>query len=927
MQFLCRNRTAVRAAAVVLVVSLLTGCAKSAADEIAVAKRSLAAKDVKSALIHLKNAVAADPKNGQARFLLGQQFAAAGDLQSAVTELKRAMELKFSADELARPLADALLLSGQPAQVLSLVAPLPVKDPVGAASVQAAIAWANLALQDLPAARLALDRADAPKGPTPETRLIRARLAEAHGQAEQALTLVNALVKDEPRHESAWTFKGQLHERLPGGSAQALEAYSKALEINPKNFLALAPTVGIHLFNKDYKAARAGLETMRKLGPKAFMTAYYGGQLNFLDGNYTAARSQFQAALTLAPSDPNALLASGVNELKLKNFTWAENQLARVVQLQPSNPTARFYLARTYLEQGKPEQASATLVPLVDTATPLPEVLLVAAQARLLQGDPKGADQLFARAAKLHGNNSSVRLALALVNAAKGNTDAAMQDLEKLAASADGSEADMQLIGAHIARQEYPAALKAIQSLERKQPALPAVDDLRGQVLLKTDQKAEARKAFEAALAKDPQYVLSIMNLADLDLAEGHARRARERLEAQVKRDPRNPVIHIALAALAQRSGGTPQEILAALEKATRADPRHVRARLLLIDRYYTTGDMHRALDAARSAVAAIPDNAQLYEALARCLMRAGDARQSLAVYVKLASIAPREPAGYLGQANLLLSMNDIAGANKALQQLLAFAPKDLEARRLTAVAALQQKQPDTALAVSRDLQRDFPTHPLGFALEGEVQMDQKHWNLAAAAFRTAVAKPEGEVFVARLSRALIDGNNAEEARKVIAGALKQHPGNVPLLRQLAATAYNAGDRVHAREYYERVLEVAPKDAAVLNNLAWILVEARDPKALAIAERAVAEAPTQPEVLETLAQALALNNEGSKAIAALRRAVQLSPSPAPLRLRLARLYIALNDRGSARAELEALRELGKSFPDQAEVRQLLAQVR
>ena len=922
-----KNPTAQTAAVLLLVASMVAACSRSAPDEIAAANRALADKDSKAALVYLKNAVASDPKNGQARFLLGQQFAAAGDAPSAAVEFKRALELKYPVDELARPLADALLLSGQASQVLLLVAPLPVQDPGVAASLQAAVAWAHLLMQDLPASRQALVRAELSKGATPETRLIRARLADASGQREHAMQLVDELVRDEPNQDNAWAFKGQLHERLPGGSAQALLAYNKALEVNPSKFDALASAVGIHLLNKDYPAARAGLEVMRKVAPKAYMTSLYDGQLQFLDGNYAVARSHFQAALNLAPTLPEGLLASGLNELKLKSFAQAESQLARVVQAQPSNVIARFYLARAYLEQGKPELATNTLAPLVDSASPLPEVLLVAAQARLMQGDPKGADQMFGRAAKLHGNSSSVRLALAMVSEAKGNVDAAIQELEKLSATTDDGEADLQLIGAQIARKDYPAALKAIESLQRKQPISPAADDLRGQVLLKMERNAEARLSFEAALKKGDQYTQSVLNLAALDMAEGQKERAQQRLEAQVKRDPSNPDLHIALATLAQNRGAAPEAILAELNRATRADPRHVKAHLLLIDRYYTAGDLHRALEAARNAVAAIPDNALLYEALARCLMGVGDARQSLAAYVKLTTIAPREPAGYLGQAKLLLSMNDSAAAGKALQQLLAFAPNNLEARRLTVSAALLQKQPERALAASRELQRDAPSNPLGFALEGEVHMGEKRWDQAATAFRSAMAKPGGELFLARLSQALVAAGKADEARRTVAESVKKQPGNVQMLRQLAATAYNAGDRAQARAFYEQALVVAPEDVAMLNNLAWILVEAKDPNALAIARRAAALSPNVPEVLDTLAQAFALNNDYSNATAALRRAVQLSPSPAPLRLSLARMHLAANNRSAARAELETLRDLGAAFPDQAAVRQLLAQSR
>ena len=351
------KKSALSAAIVMLLVGLLTGCEKTAPDEIAAAQKS---KDPKDALIHLKNAATADPKNAQARFLLGQQLMATNEIQAAAAEFKRALELKYPTDELARPLANALLLSGQPAQVLELVGPLPIKDAKTSASVLTSIAWAHLLLRDMPAARLAVDKAEAAGGPSSESRLVRARLADDAGNADQALKLIDELVAADPRHDGAWLLKGQLHERLPGGSASAFEAYTKALAINPRNYVALASSVGIQILNKDYKAAHIGLDRLRNLGPKAFMTYYYDGQLKFIEGQYTAARAQFQAALNLAPESTIGLLASGQNELKLKSFAFAESQLTRVVQLEPANLAARFYLSRAYLAQGKPEQATAT---------------------------------------------------------------------------------------------------------------------------------------------------------------------------------------------------------------------------------------------------------------------------------------------------------------------------------------------------------------------------------------------------------------------------------------------------------------------------------------------------------------------------------------------------------------------------------------
>jgi len=917
----------VSASIIVMLSGLLPGCGEPSAPEaISAAEKALAAGDASRAMVHLKNAATADPKNARARFLLGQSYAAAGDHQAATAEFARALELKYPPDEVARPLADALLLSNRLSEVRTLVAPLVIQDAKVAASVQAALAWAALGQQDLSSARQALDKAEEEGGPTTETRLIRARLADAKGDAEQALKLVDALLKDEPRHDSAWIFKGQLHERQTSGRAQAFEAYRQALAVNPKSYAALASIVGIHLLNKDLAAAREGLATMRKLEPKAFMTHYHGGQLKHLEGDYSGARGLFQQALSLAPDSTLGLLASGINELKLKAYPLAEGQLARVVQIEPANVEARFHLARTYLGEGKPDLASATLTPVIDTAAPPPELLIVAAQARLMQGDSKSADQLLTRAATLYPENTSVRLALALKEGSKGNTDAAVKELQRIAASTQDADADLQLIGVFLAREDYPAALAAIQALERKQPGAPAGDDLRGQVLARTGSAAEARKAFESALKKDAKYFSAVANLVKLDVQEGRPEQARARLESQAKLDPGNPAIPIALAALAQESSSKAPLVVEELEKAVRADPRNLQARLLLIERLYSKGDIQRALEAARSADTAIPDNAQIAEALAKCLVRSGDSRQALATYVKLTRLAPKEPAGYLGQARLLFDMKDAAGASRLAEQLLQIAPNNLEARRLVAASALLQKQPDKALTVSRDMQRDFPDNPIGYALEGEVHMDQKRWEQASAAFRSATAKPAGEAFVTRQHTALLNANKPDEANRLVAEWTAQHPKNAVLARHLAATAYNAGDRTQAKAYYEKALELAPKDPATLNNLAWILVENKDPGALPIAQRAAAEAPEDASVLDTLAQAYGVQGDYPKAIETMRRAIHHARAPAPFRLRLARLYLAANERANARAELESLRDLGPAFPDQAEVRRLLAQV-
>ena len=62
------HRFAPAALAVVLVCSLW-GCQRNSTDHVAAANAAIAAKDPTAAVLHLKNALALDPNNGETRLL------------------------------------------------------------------------------------------------------------------------------------------------------------------------------------------------------------------------------------------------------------------------------------------------------------------------------------------------------------------------------------------------------------------------------------------------------------------------------------------------------------------------------------------------------------------------------------------------------------------------------------------------------------------------------------------------------------------------------------------------------------------------------------------------------------------------------------------------------------------------------------------
>ena len=76
---------------------------------------------------------------------------------------------------------------------------------------------------------------------------------------------------------------------------------------------------------------------------------------------------------------------------------------------------------------------------------------------------------------------------------------------------------------------------------------------------------------FAKALELNPTYLPAIANLARLDIAEKKPADARKRFEAVIAKDPKNEQALLALADVMARTGAPPAEIVATLQRAVTA--------------------------------------------------------------------------------------------------------------------------------------------------------------------------------------------------------------------------------------------------------------------------------------------------------------------------------------------------------------------
>ena len=895
------------------------GCGDREARDLAKAKVLAAKKDIGGARIELKNAVQAHPKSGEARFLMGQQLLADGEPALALIELQRARDYQYNESLVVPLIAETMLINGQSPQVIEKFSATQLPDPVSMARLQAALAYALTVQGDTARARAAVERGLALAPKSAQALAMKVRLAAIDNDPAAAMAVAEELLAAHPGDPVAWGLKADLLQRTPNGRAAAIAAYNKALQFKPEMVYAHSTLIGMYMTDGNLDAARKQLALLKKVAPQHLDTAMFDAHLAAASGDLSRAREIFQTLLRVLPTNINVLLAAGETELKLNAPIQAEALFAKASALAPDNALARRLLAQVQIKLGQAPKALVTLAPLVDAASPRPDELALAALARLMNGDAKGADALYTRLSKLKPTDPQLRTVVAVTGFGKFDEDAVFQQLRTISNEDTGTSADMAIVSAYLRRGRYDEALKALTELNRKRPNEAHVHQMRGQVLVMKDDHAGARQSFAQALAIDENYFPTVASLASLDLQDQQPEVARKRFTDLLKRQPKNGQAMLALAELSIRAGEPRSAVIQRLEAAVKAAPTNADVRIALVQQHLATNNLDAALGAALAGTVAIPDNIDLLEMVGHCQLRMRQYSQALVTYGNIASQAPRSPRGYVGMAEVHLVNNDLDAAQRAIDRSFALTPDLPEAHVQAVAVALRRKQPDKALLIARSLQTARPEDATGLLLEGEVEFGRGNWNSAVAAYRKALDKPIPGIAASRLHASLMQAGKTQEAESFAAKWLKSNPRDVAFLYFLADDSQTRGDRAGAIRRYQEVLALQPTHALALNNLAMLLIEAKEPGGLAMAKRAVQAAPNRAELLDTLAQAQASENLLKEAIETQQRAVVLEPDRHEIRLRLAQLLLQAGEKAKAKSELDRLAALGTAFDQHAEV--------
>ncbi|MFG6412434.1 XrtA/PEP-CTERM system TPR-repeat protein PrsT [Roseateles sp. DC23W] len=918
--------------ALILCAALAACSQKSEQDLLASAQARLEQKDSAGAVIELKNVLQQNADSVQGRAMLGRALLESGDLAGAEIELRRALELGAPRDETMVLLAEALLTSGQSRKVIGEFATESLSDPQAMSRLQQHLALAYLQQGNVPEAKVAASRALQLTPQAEGAVIASARTRLAGGLVDEALTALNELLARDPKAVKALQLKAEV--LLARGRAEEAEPLlTQVLALDPASFEARSLLLRMALGRQQVDEAAKLVQGMPAAEAKKPRGRFMQAQLALAQGDAAKARELALPLLKVLPQYlPLLRLASGAHQ-QLGELADAENLLNQAVKLAPEDPGLRRQYAGLQLQRRQPGKTLETLRPVLESGKADAETLLMAGKAQLMQGNFEGADQAFGAAAKLRPDDSKTQAALALSaiardtvtpgGAARAKADAALGQLRELAAKdSAGNSYDLMLVNVLMRRQDLAGALAAIDKLAPKMKDSPVPDGLRGRVQLQRKDNAAAQASFDAALKQDAGYLPAVLGLVALDMQAKQTDAAVKRLEAYIAAQKHAPQARLALAELLVQTRAPAARVTEVLSAAVREEPSEAGLRVALIDHLLRTGDIKAAAQAAQEASAALPQNPDLLERLARTQLATDDRAQAAKTYAQLNVLSPTRAHGWLGMAQLRFMDKDYAGAEREVKRALEADPGSVAAQRLLIQLAARQGRTDEALAALHERQKKNPQEAYALIAEADIEAGRQKFDAAIAALRKATTLRDPADAPVRLFSLLLV-KKREDALAFEKQWLAAHPQDQGFAAATADLVLARGDFDGALERYEALLKRNPDAVPLINNVAWLRSKTGKPGARELAERGLKLNGDDAALRDTYATVLANEKAFDKALSVQRQLIGDHPDQPSFKVNLAQILIQSGDKTAAKAELQDLAKLGSKLPQQKQVEALL----
>jgi len=450
------------------------------------------------------------------------------------------------------------------------------------------------------------------------------------------------------------------------------------------------------------------------------------------------------------------------------------------------------------------------------------------------------------------------------------------------------------------------------------------------QLLILKNRFDDARKLNDEVLKAKPDDSDAQVYKGEIEIRGGKASDAVNTLQAVLKNDPDNAVAHYQRGLAYDQLGNT-NRAEAEWRDAVRLRPDIVEAHRALAGAAIHRSDPGGLAQEADQIIALQPAAPDGY--LLRAV--ADTARRQFATadeYIKRSlEKEPNNPAAYVQLGNLRMAQKQFAEAQKAYQHGLDQDPNSTDALGGVLNVDLVQKQPDRAFATAKTQLDRYPKNAGFHIMLGQLLMEQKK-DLAGAEqeFKQAsdLDKKNSEALV-KLGLVQNERGATDQALQTYLDGSKTNPKEIAFYLLAGGLYEKKQDWDHAKQQYQKVLEIRPENPLASNNLAYVMLQqgGNVDVAFAMAQTARRLLPDNPNSADTLGWAFYQKHVYTSAINLFKEAVKKEPDNALFNYHLGLAYAKSGQFALARQQLDRVVKIKPNFPDVDELRRALAEVK
>ncbi|HEY9192391.1 MAG TPA: XrtA/PEP-CTERM system TPR-repeat protein PrsT [Methyloversatilis sp.] len=637
----------------------------------------------------------------------------------------------------------------------------------------------------------------APKAP--EGNYLDALVLVKEKKFVEARERINKMLALYPGHLPSLALSAQIEFELKS-YAQAEQVAEKVIANGGETRTVRKILIASYLRNGRASKAQQALVPLLKEHPNDPSVLSLAGQVHMSAGDNAAASKAFELAAAKAPNDPVMHSRLGLSRLAQGDKTGGISELETATRLDSDDTTADMLLIATQLRSGNARGALDAIAGMEKKRPNDPVTHNLRGAALLVAKDLPGARKSFERALEIQPDYFPAAASLARLDLSEKHLQDAEGRYEKILGKSPGHpDALMALAGLKVSeRKDVAAAAKLLEKAIDANPKLPAPRILLGRLYLAANQFDKAVKVSGDAAVVFPDDANVLETLALAQSAKGSHDDAATTLSRIVARDPQN-VLPLMQLANVQLAGGHESDALQSVHKALGLRPDLMDAYVLAIRIYLKQDNVEEALRVARDMQKRQPKQPHGYakegeillgankpqmaikplrDAYARAhdsnhaillyaaLVRAGNAKDATALADEWLKSSPQDPKFRMFLGDLAMKNQQYDEARRYYDQLYALLPENPVILNNLAWLAHRRSDPK-AREYAEKAYKLGPTAPAVLDTYGEILVDSGEAERGIKMLQDAVASsPKVYEFRFTLARALIKVGKKAEARK-----------------------------------------------------------------------------------------------------------------------------------------------------------------